>query len=112
MEWKLMNGDDKLRAEIKRVQNDFDLWFERYHSKRTTREEMLSDISPVPHVAHKMTKSFEWLKEKYPYESVERCNSCGEYVSDWLESEHDVEEYSFKMCVCKKCAVEMSKMFK
>lgn len=111
LNWKIKNGDEKLRAEIKRVKGNFEGWFESSWSKRVSREEMLSEQSPVEHVYYKMIKSEEEIKKKFPYEALECCSDCGEYVDEWIESEFSFcEEYNCGMVLCKECASKLVKL--
>ena len=109
LEWKIKNGDDKLRDEIKRVKEGFVDWFERCHASRTSLDIMLDvDKSPVKHVAYKMTKSFEEIKEKYSLDAQGRCSSCGKYIGEWIETEFSFcDEYGCGMSLCKDCAKDL-----
>ena len=73
---------------------------------------MLSEDSPVKHVAHKMTKTLEEIKEMYPDEATEKCDCCNKRVDLWIEAEIDVEEYGHTVVLCKKCVSKMGKLFK
>lgn len=73
---------------------------------------MLSDKSPVEHVYYKMTKSFEEVKEKYPFNAKECCSSCGEYIDIWLETSFSFcNEYGCGMKLCKECAKKFKDEF-
>lgn len=111
LKWEIKNGDEKLKEEINRVKNDFDNWFNNSWAKRCTREQMLSKNSPLQHVYYKMTKSPEEIKEKYPYETLQKCSSCGEYVDIWIETEFSFcNEYGCGMTLCKKCVNELKNL--
>lgn len=104
---EVKTGDDKLREEIERVKNMFDKWFETTWSNRCTREQMLSEKSPVEHIYYKMTKSFDEVKRKYPYEAKEECSSCGEYFDNWMQLDFSFYNWSddiHTLNLCKECA--------
>ena len=105
LNWRIKNGDNKLKDEIKHIKLTFDDWYKRSWEKQCTREKMFSDSSPVEHVYYKMTKSFKEVKEKYPYEALQKCSSCGKYVDRWIETEFSFcAEYGCGMSLCKECA--------
>lgn len=104
MEWKIKNGDEKLRETIEYTKSTFEQWYIKHWEKRCTREAMLSEDSPLEHIYYKMTKSFEEVKEKYPYEALEECSSCGNYVDKWIETDFSFcGEYGCGMSLCKEC---------
>lgn len=108
LKWKIKNGDEKLRAEIKSIKDSFDNWYKNCWSKTCSREKMLSENSPVEHVYYKMTKTFKEVKEKYPYEALQQCSSCGKYVDKWIETQFSFcDEYGCGMSLCKECAEEL-----
>lgn len=108
LEWKILNEDVKLKNEIQRCKDSFDAWFSGYWSKQCTREKMLSEKSPVPHVYYKMCKPFEEVKERYP--EKETCSSCGRSVSEWIETSFSFcNEYGCGMSLCKECAETLAK---
>lgn len=106
LKWEIKNGDDKLRKEIEGTKNSFDKWYESSSwSKTHTKEEMLSENSPLEHVYYKMMKSFDEVKEKYPYKALECCSSCEKYVDRWMETSFSFcNEYDCRMVLCKVCA--------
>ena len=106
LEWKIKNGDDKLKEEIKRTKETFDKWFNSScWSKKYTKEQFLSKDCPVPHVRHKMILPFDKVKELYPLEAKERCSDCGDYVDKWIEASFSFcNEYGCGIKLCKKCA--------
>lgn len=109
LEWKIVTGDEKLKKEIKRCKETFNSWFKRYWAYRISKEVMLSPESPCEHVYWKMCKTFDEVKEKYPYEAKEKCSSCGEYVDKWIETSFSFcNEYGCGMSLCKKCAKELA----
>lgn len=111
LKWRIRNGDDKLKDEIQRTKDGFDNWFKSGWEKRCTREKMLSEDSPLEHVYYKMTKTLEEIKEKYPYEALERCSDCGEYVDRWIETDFSFcDEYGCGMSLCKECADKIKKL--
>lgn len=113
LEWKVGNGDEKLQESINNTKKGFDSWFERSWAKRCTKERMLSEDSPLEHVYYKMTKSFNEIKERYPYEALEQCSSCKEYVDKWIETSFSFcDEYGCGMVLCKDCVDEVIKKAK
>lgn len=103
--WKIKTGDEKLEEEIQRTKESFEHWFRDCWAHRCSREQMLSPDSPLEHVYYKMCKTFEEVKEKYPEEALEKCSSCGEYTSLWLETAFSFcDEYGCGMALCPKCA--------
>ncbi|WP_297419164.1 hypothetical protein [Clostridium sp.] len=111
LKWKIRNGNDKLKADIKETKDTFDKWFNNNWAKQITREKMLSKDSPLEHVYYKMTKSFDEIKAKYPLDAKQQCSSCGEYVDKWIETEFSFcNEYGCGMSLCKKCAKDLSKV--
>lgn len=111
LDWKIKNGDDKLKEEIKECKETFDNWFNQFWSSRVTREKMLSKDSPVPSVYYKMTKSFDDVKKEYPLSAKQQCNSCGKYVDKWIETNFSFcDEYECGIHLCKDCADNFSKM--
>jgi hypothetical protein len=112
LKWQVKNGDDKLRSEIERVKAEFDGWYKNHWEKNCSREKMLSENSPVTHIYYKMTKTFKEIKEKYPYEALKQCSSCGKYVNKWIETEFSFcNEYGCGMSLCKECAEKIAKKF-
>lgn len=111
LEWKIKNGDDKLKKGIQRTKETFDEWFKNYWWGQCTREEMLGENSPIQHVYYKMTKTFDEVKEKYPEDALEMCSCCGRYVDRWIETEFSFcNEYGCGMSLCKKCANELKEV--
>lgn len=111
LEWKVKTGDEKLKESIHRCKETFESWFNNYWAHKCTRETMLSDKSPVEHVYYKMTKTFNEIKQKYPYEAKECCSSCGDDVYIWIETSFSFcDEYGCRMKLCKKCAKNLSNM--
>ena len=105
LKWKIKNGDDKLKESIKNTKHSFESWYKIRWATICSREVMLSEKSPVPLVYYKMTKTFEEVKQKYPYEALQRCSSCGEYVDKWIETEFSFcDEHGCSMSLCKECA--------
>lgn len=105
LKWEIKNGDDKLRAKIKNAKEGFDAWYNSYWKEKCSKERMLSKYSPVEHIYYKMTKTFEEVKKKYPYDAKQECSSCGEYVDKWIETEFSFcNEYGCGMSLCKECA--------
>lgn len=108
LKWEIKNGDDKLRHEIKRQKEGFDRWFSSYWDTKCSREKMLSENSPIEHVYYKMCKTFDEVKEKYPFEAKEQCSSCGEYVDEWIETSFSFcDEYGCGMSLCKDCSEKL-----
>lgn len=108
LKWTVAIGDEKLKREIERVKRDFDKWFSNYWDSRCSKEKMLSETSPVEHIYYKMCKSFEEVKEKYPYEAKERCSSCGKHVDEWIETSFSFcDEYGCGMSLCKDCTEKL-----
>lgn len=105
--WKIVTGDEKLKAEIEYQKNSFDEWFNVYWGKHITKEEMLSEDSPVPPIYYKLTKTFEEVKEKYPLSAREDCDTCGNNVDTWIEIELDEDKVYF----CEKCVTEFNILF-
>ncbi|MDP4147468.1 MAG: hypothetical protein Q8936_23870 [Bacillota bacterium] len=105
LKWIVKNGDDKLRENIQETKDNFDKWFNLYWIKRMTKEQMLSENSPVPHVYYRMTKTFEEVKNKYPLDAQEKCSCCDRYVDKWLETSFSFcDEYKCGMSLCFECA--------
>lgn len=105
LEWKVKTGDKKLKNEIKRCKDGFDDWFNSSWAKRCSKEKFLSEDSPFPRVYYKVCKPFKEVKEKFPYEALEKCSSCGNYVDKWIETEFSFcDEYDCGICLCKECA--------
>ncbi len=111
LKWEIKNGDDKLKAEIKRVKDGFDDWYKSCWEKRCSKEVMLSENSPVEHVYYKMTKTFEEIKEKYPYETLQPCSSCGKTVDKWIKTEFSFcNEYDCGISLCKECVGKLKEL--
>ena len=111
LKWEIKNGDDKLREDINYTKTSFDEWFSIYWQRECTREKMLSEESPVYHLYYKMTKTFEEIKKEYPYDALQQCSSCEEYVDKWIETKFSFcNEYNCGMSLCKKCADELSNL--
>ena len=110
--WKLKTGDEQLQEEMSRIRSTFDDWFNNYWSKKVSREYMLGDKSPVPHIAYKMTKTFDEIKDLYPHETLLLCVSCYKYVDKCVVSNFECEEYNFEVRLCQDCVEEMSGLFK
>lgn len=105
LEWKIMNGDEKLEKEIERVKSSFESWFSKYWENKISQEKMLSENSPCLHVYYKMCKSKDEIKKKFPFEAMEECSSCGNNVEQWIETEFSFcDEYICGMILCKDCA--------
>lgn len=105
LEWEIKTGDEKLRNEIKRCKDGFDGWFNSCWAKRCSKEKMLSENSPVPHVYYKVCKPFQEVKENFPYAALEKCSSCGNYVDKWIETSFSFcDEYGCGMSLCTQCA--------
>ena len=104
LEWKIKDGDTKLKNEIAKLKDTFDSWFNPHWSKTCSREKMLSDESPVLHVYYQMTKSLEEIKEAYPLSAMQLCSSCGNYVGKWVETKFSFcNEYDCGISLCKEC---------
>lgn len=108
LEWKVRTGDELLRRGIENTKATFDSWYNQHWSKKCTREEMLSENSPLEHVYYRMTKTFEEIKAKYPGDALKQCSSCNKYVDRWLETEFSFcDEYGCGMTLCKECATKL-----
>lgn len=107
LKWKIEIGNEKLSKEIERVKNMFDKWFEDCWSDKCTKEEMLSEKSPLKHVYYKMTKSFDEVKKEFPYEAIEECLACGKDVDEWIAVSYEHYDKTYKINLCKKCANEL-----
>jgi hypothetical protein len=113
LKWQIKNGDDKLRITIQKTKDTFDEWYKNCWGKQYTREVMLSEKSPIEHVYYKITKTFDEIKEKYPYEALQQCSDCGKYVDKWIETEFSFcDEYDCGMSLCKECASKLINLIK
>lgn len=113
LKWKIVTGDEKLKNAIKRLKETFDKWFYEHWLHKISREEMLSPNSPLPHIYYKMCKTPEEVKEKFPYEALETCSSCGETTDIWIETEFSFcDEYGCGMKLCPDCARELGEKIK
>jgi hypothetical protein len=73
---------------------------------------MLSENSPLTYVYYMMSKTPEEIKEEYPYEVLERCSSCGEYVDKWIQTKFSFcDEYSCGLNLCENCSKELVNKF-
>jgi hypothetical protein len=95
--------------EIKRCKETFDNWFRNSGwSKQYTKEEFLSEKSPLPYVYYKMCKSPEELKKEFGKCFKETCSSCGEQSDTWIETSFSFcDEYGCGMNLCPKCAEKL-----
>ena len=113
LKWEVKNGDDELKNEIKRVKNTFDEWYKSHWENKYSREQMLSENSPVERVYYKMTKTFEEVKEKYPDETLRACSSCGKHVNKWVQSLSSFyDEYGSDILLCKECVEKLNNLVK
>lgn len=113
LEWKVKTGDEQLRESIETCKATFDTWFKDYWSKTCTKEKMLSEKSPLPHVYYKMTKSFEEVKKLLPLEAKHECKNCRKMVDKWIYTSFSFcDEYSCGITLCEKCAKKWAKKFK
>lgn len=107
LEWKITNADEKMQQEIQRCKETFDDWFYRqtdWH-KRITKEEFLSENSPLPRVYYKMCKTPDENKERFGKSFMENCSSCGALTDTWIETSFSFcDEYGCGMSLCKECA--------
>ena len=111
LNWKIKNGDEKLKEEVERTKKDFDDWFASTWGRKMSKEDFLSEQSPVECVYYKMTKSLEEIKKEFPYSALEGCRDCGECVDEWIEAEFSFcNEYGCGIKLCKSCAVKLIKL--
>jgi hypothetical protein len=109
-EWKIVTGDEKLQQEIEELKTTFDKWFNSYWSDKCTKEQMLSENSPLQTAYYKMTKTLDEVKEKYPLYAKETCDFCNKYVDIWIESRIYSLDDS-RVCICKDCIEKLQELF-
>lgn len=110
LEWKIATRDEVLAKRIEDMKNTFDTWFRDYWARQTTKDVMLSEKSPLPHVYYLMTKPIEEVKLLLPDEGMYECGSCGKSVDEWIETAFSFcHEYGCGMSLCKDCAAKLAK---
>jgi hypothetical protein len=109
LKWKITNSDEKMLKEIKNCKSTFDNWFKNSSwINRYTKDEFLSENSPLPYVYYKICKSPEEVKEKFSGAFKETCSSCGNQADEWIETSFSFcDEYGCGMKLCMECAEKL-----
>lgn len=107
IQWELKKGNKKLKEEISYWKENFNKWFDEHWSGKISKEEILSENSPVKDIYYKMTKSLEEIIEEFPYSNKEQCDFCDDYVDEWFKGTFDNLEYksgiNVSFNICSKC---------
>lgn len=110
LDWKITNEDEKMTRDIQRCKDTFDNWFytqTNWHTKYS-KEEFLSEKSPLPHIYYKMCKSPEEVKREYGKCFKETCSSCGNQSDKWIETSFSFcDECGCGMALCAECAAKL-----
>ena len=108
LEWKVVTGEEKIRARIEETKKNFDGWFRNYWATRVTKEQMLSPESPLPHVYALMCLPPEKAKESVPSAYFETCSDCGKDTAIWIETTFSFcDEYGCGLSLCPECAKKL-----
>lgn len=107
VKWEYKIGDKELKKIIQEIKKDFD---------ECSDSEILSKETSSKHFYYKIykCKSFEKVKEEFPYLNKKKCNFCDNYVEKWFEGTFSGLEYecgeNVSFNICHKCIKDINKM--